>query len=77
MIASLGCGNTEYPVYDTGSSSWGCTTITDSTLTETEVDNFVDNNGYLTLGDLASVACAWVCLRWLLRSPCSSPIRAA
>ncbi len=55
-LASLGCGNAEYPVYDTGSSSWGCTTITDSTLTETEVDNFVDNNGYLTLGDLASVA---------------------
>ncbi len=59
-LAALSCAENQIAKWD--GAAWACgedvdtdTTIADTTLTETEVDAFVENNGYAIQADLASL----------------------
>jgi hypothetical protein len=55
-LGGLSCMAGQVPVFYALTSQWLCDTPPDTTLTEAEVDNFANNNGYALSADLAPVA---------------------
>jgi hypothetical protein len=55
-LGGLSCINGQVPMFYAATAQWVCDTPSDTTLTEAEVDNFANNNGYALSSDLATVA---------------------
>ncbi len=55
-LAGMSCTDGQVIKFDATTGVWVCAVDIDTTLTETDVDAMVDNNGYAMAGDLADVA---------------------
>ena len=69
-LASLGCSDGEFPMWNETQTRWICAVpVIDTKLTESKVDDFVSDNGYLTDSDLSTYGYAttsWVSGRGFL-----------
>ncbi|MBR57709.1 MAG: hypothetical protein CMH54_06575, partial [Myxococcales bacterium] len=55
-LSDLSCAQNEIAKYNATLGAWGCQPDADTQLDESQVDDFVDNNGYALTSELATVA---------------------